>query len=385
MSTGRPNDRAVNKLQEILEAEVFHYAKDKRKAAGRALGTLVEVIAYYLLKTWGLNDSISIERGLAEYGNPEILHNVEYSLHPIVCCSSLEFTKTKNSITGTAIWKALCDSGYNLKDFGRKNQLLLSGDRILRNACTIAESSSSFLLCSITEVHDNVYSLNIYEQHHKPFAIFECKRVGVEEGMTKGPQTIEKAKQGAYVARTTSSLQKLRTESGQMHGIIYKSNGDYILKPYDELMEEVVSSEDVELLRRFILTVGIVSNHGNWFTNYNQNKELKVLAQSYDWLLFLTDAGLGQFVEDLLLRPSPKYEPICSAFKSSYGGGKTKNQFTKVQMNIDSDRLLLDYFQENIAEIERWFNVISPAAKTVCVLKSELKSLMDKDWRRVLT
>ena len=41
----------------------------------------------------------------------------------------------------------------------------------------------------------------------EPFAIFECKRVGVEEGMRKGPQTIEKAKQGAYVARSVSSLQ----------------------------------------------------------------------------------------------------------------------------------------------------------------------------------
>jgi hypothetical protein len=52
-------------------------------------------------------------------------------------------------------------------------------------------------------------------------------------------------------------------------------------------MEEVIYSNDKELLRRFILTVGVVSNHGNWFTSENPNKELKVLAQSYDWLLFL--------------------------------------------------------------------------------------------------
>lgn len=30
--------------------------------------------------------------------------------------------------------------------------------------------------------------------------------------MKKGPQTIEKAKQGAYVTRTASSLQKIREE-----------------------------------------------------------------------------------------------------------------------------------------------------------------------------
>ena len=32
--------------------------------------------------------------------------------------------------------------------------------------------------------------------------MFECKRVGVEEGMTKGPANNRKTKQGAYVARS---------------------------------------------------------------------------------------------------------------------------------------------------------------------------------------
>ena len=75
---------SVDKLQNVLGNKIFHYTKDKKKAAGRALGTLVEIITYYLLKTWGLNNSISIEKGLVEYGNEEIRHNVEYSLHPII-------------------------------------------------------------------------------------------------------------------------------------------------------------------------------------------------------------------------------------------------------------------------------------------------------------
>ena len=93
--------------------------------------------------------------------------------------------------------------------------------------------------------------------------MFECKRVGVEEGMKKGPQTIEKAKQGAYVARMTSSLQKIRCDEGEMQGIIYKSDGSYIIKPYVKLMQEIIYSSDKELLRKFLLTIGIVSNHGN--------------------------------------------------------------------------------------------------------------------------
>lgn len=56
-------------------------------------------------------------------------------------------------------------------------------------------------------------------------------------------------------------------------------------------------------LRGFILTVGVVSNHGNWFTLENPNKELRVLSQAYDWLIFLTDAGLAQFIDKLLLHP----------------------------------------------------------------------------------
>jgi hypothetical protein len=47
--------------------------------------------------------------------------------------------------------------------------------------------------------------LVVFEQMLKPYAMIECKRVGIEEGTTKGPQTIEKAKQGAYVAGTAFS------------------------------------------------------------------------------------------------------------------------------------------------------------------------------------
>ena len=38
---------SVDKLQKALTQEIFHYAKDPKKAASRALGTLVEIIAFY--------------------------------------------------------------------------------------------------------------------------------------------------------------------------------------------------------------------------------------------------------------------------------------------------------------------------------------------------
>ena len=373
----------MTNYKKVLADDVFKHTKDPKKAAGRALGTLVEIITYYLLKTWGLNNQISIERRLEEYGNPDITHNVEYSLHPIVRNSTVTVNKSDKSISANTILQALESTQFDLSGLVRKSNHLLSNG-ILRNACTIATSSNSFLLASIKSDKGTKLELNVYEQSRKPYAIFECKRVGVEEGMSKGPQTIEKAKQGAYVARSASSLQKIRTEKGELHGIIYKSNGSYVIKPFVDLMEEVIYSNDKELLRRFILTVGVVSNHGNWFTSENQNKELKVLAQSYDWLLFLTDKGLSEFIDHLLFNPKKEQQLIRAAFLSSYTEGKRKNQFTKVQMNIEADRILLKYFGDNLAKVESWFNVLSPRKKNLTILKDELEELKSKNWQNIL-
>jgi hypothetical protein len=375
--------KSIDRLQKVLASEVFNHTNDPKKAAGRALGTLVEIITYYILKTWGLNAHISIERGLEEYGNPDITHNVEYSLHPIIRSSEVTVTKSEKAITANVILKALEATGFDLTGLIRKSNCLLNKG-VLRNACTIAASDNSFLLASIKADRGDKFYLHIYEQNKKPYTILECKRVGVEEGMNKGPQTIEKAKQGAYVAKTASSLQKIRTETGKLHGIIYKSDGTYLIKPFAALMKEIISSNDRELLRRFILTVGIVSNHGNWFTSENPNKELKVLAQSYDWLLFLTDNGLSEFIDSLLLHPAKKYAIIRDTFLSSYAEKKQKNQFTKVQMNLEADVILLDYFSRNIEAVESWFNIVSPQNKTLAELKGNLNELKNKNWSEIL-
>ncbi len=370
---------SIDKLQNTLGEKVFHYTKDKKKAAGRALGTLVEIITYYLLKTWGFNNSISIEKRLVEYGNEDISHNVEYSLHPIINEYEVKIPNDSNSITATKILKAL-ETKADISKFIKKNNNLLDTHNVLRNACTIGESNDSFLLTSFKTVRQKEHELLVFEQKQKSYAIFECKRVGVEEGMKKGPQTIEKAKQGAYVARSASSLQKIRTNTGEKYGIIYRSNNEPYIKPYVELMNEIIYSDDIELLQKFILTVGVVSNHGNWFTAEDHNKELKVLAQSYDWLMFLTDNGLAQFIDELLLNPTKKYRKVQEAFKSSYTANKKRNVFTKVKMDYKADTILLKYFSENLDVIEGWFNIIAPEEKTIIELKNELAELRSKNW-----
>ena len=364
--------KSIDELQKTLGGTVFKHTKDAKKAAGRALGTMIEIITYYLINHWRLTLNTSIERGLAEYGNPEITHNVEFSLHPILKIQSLDIDNERKNITAQYILSKLdLPENFTIK----KNTLLDTNDTH-KNACVIAESADLIVLAFIHRITKEKITLDIVWQAQAPYAMFECKRVGVEEGNKKGPQTIEKAKQGAYVAKMTSSLQKIRTNEGERYGLLYE-DGKAIIKPYFELLDDVINHRE-QIPENFILSIGVVSNHGNWFTQEDQNKELKVLAQSYDWLLFLTDNGLAQFITDLLLEPKKEYIAVRKAFLESYKEGKKQNTFTKVRINMDAHRALVEYFHKNAKEIQQWFNIISPVDSSLSMLQENLNSLTRK-------
>ena len=269
---------SVDYLQNLLAKEVFHYAKDTKKAAGRALGTLVEIITFYCLKSWGFEHNIAIERPLPEFANGDITHNVEYSLHPAKPLATVAFTRGSLPLTARKVAKGSDAISLVLCDRKSRQSTLLTRSLILRNACTVCDLGDRFLNGYVGDLVGNEGQLTVLSLHRRPFAIVECKRVGVKEGMKKGPQTIEKAKQGAYVARTVSSLQKVRLTDGKMGGLIQNRDGSFRCSEYYSLLEEVIASDDAALLSQFVLTVGVVSNHGNWFTSEDHNKELKVLA-----------------------------------------------------------------------------------------------------------
>jgi hypothetical protein len=44
-------------------------------------------------------------------------------------------------------------------------------------------------------------------------------------------------------------------------------------------------------------------------------------------------------------------------------------------MNLEADRILLDYFSIKIKIIENWFNIIAPKKKKLLTLKNDLKEL----------
>ena len=105
----------------------------------------------------------------------------------------------------------------------QKSVMLVDKSNVVRNTCTLAADEKSFVNAYLNSI-ENSYS--VFQLFSHPFAMFECKRVGVEEGSKKGPQTIEKAKQGSYVARTVSALQRVRKADGSLAGFLQKSEKD---------------------------------------------------------------------------------------------------------------------------------------------------------------
>ena len=343
------------------------------------MGTLVEIITFYALNLWGFRDHIVIERSVPEFANTDILHNVEFSLHPIQTQHEVEIVSLSLPLTPAKIKHHLSF----LKGTAIKSTQVLSRDAVKRNATVLVENKTGPVIANIDTLNASSCSLTVCELSTSPFAIFECKRVGVEEGMKKGPQTIEKAKQGAYVARSVSSLQKVRLRDGRFQGVIEQPDGIFLTGLYSEVLRQVIDASSVVEFAGFILTVGVVSNHGNWFTSDNHNKELRVLAQSYDWLLFLTDVGLSQFIESLLLNPTPELAPVQEAFLASYprsSGAKT-NRFTKVCMDVDADEALRSYFTKHEPKVKTWFNIISPRDGTIEDLQADLRKLAAKCWK----
>ncbi|MGA2768463.1 MAG: hypothetical protein ABSF24_09135 [Candidatus Bathyarchaeia archaeon] len=366
---------SIDKLQNALAEKVFGDRKDSKKASGRALGTFVEIISFYLLESWDLSRNIAIETRLIEYGNPSIAHNVEYTLHPVRNYYSVALSPISLPITSAKLTGLL--HGLNRNRYTVKNNTLLSRRGILRNSCLIGKQGPFSYYAAIEKLGSKTAKIRISEQYPKPFAMVECKRVGVEEGMRKGRQTIEKAKQGAYVAKAVSSLQRIRRANGKLYGLICMPDGTFYAKPYEQMIVELLNSRDPALYSNFILTIGVVSNHGNWFTSNNPNKEMLVLAQAYDWLVFLTDAGICEFIEELLIHPENEYEHVRDVFLASYG--QVKNQFTKVQMEYKTHLLLLKYFKRNYDRIARWFNIITPDS-SLYNLRDQLQLLTLKDW-----
>ena len=133
---------SVDKLQKLLADEVFSYTNDKKKAAGRALGTFLEIITYYLIKTWHLEHFAAIEKALPEFANAEITHNVEFTLHGSRKLAEKAYCDDDLPISGTSILRTL---GLTTEAQGLKSVMLIDKNNILRNACTLRSDATEFV------------------------------------------------------------------------------------------------------------------------------------------------------------------------------------------------------------------------------------------------
>ncbi|MFT2753822.1 hypothetical protein [Clavibacter sp. Sh2088] len=367
--------QSVDALQNALAQTVFSETQAPKKAAGRALGTLVELITFYMIRQWGLEPNVAIERGLPEYGNSLITHNVEFTLHPGVRVAELAPPASGRTLTPRQISIGLTDAGHAsvLTGAHLRSGMNLLRNGVLRHALTVADLPGGFVTAYMTGDGDRY---NVSRLIEDPFAMFECKRVGIEEGQRKGPQTIEKAKQGAYVARSVSGLQRIPRKDGSVAALVEAADGTLQTHPdYYQFLRDAIDSRDAQALANVVLTVGVVSNHGNWFTAETQNKEMRVLAQSYDWLLFLTDNALAEFIESVLQGTSPDFAATRAAFGATHGRSSGTTTFTKVTIDADADSELTKFFEDQ-SPWDRWFNVISPIAPIVD-LKSDLLKLAE--------
>lgn len=169
-------------------------------------------------------------------------------------------------------------------------------------------------------------------------------------------------------------MQKVKDANGDIQGVYFNDTNSPIIEDYNSIINKLINNKIV--LKNFILTIGVISNHGNWFTQDNKNKELEVLCNAYDWLIFLTDEGLTEFISDIFQIPE-----CLSAFKYSYElnintSRKNVNIFTKSNISYEVDKKLTEYFHDNINKINSWFNIINKDQNTKMMdLINQLKQL----------
>lgn len=140
---------SVDKLQNMLATEVFKYAKDKKKASGRALGTLVEIVTFYTLCAWELRDYIAIERSVPEFAHPEIAHNVEFSLHPVASTRPITLKPLHLPVTSAKVLRAM---GPTPAGFMNRQETLVTTRRVMRNAAVVAERPGGFVTAHLIEM-----------------------------------------------------------------------------------------------------------------------------------------------------------------------------------------------------------------------------------------
>jgi len=367
----------VDDLQQQLMNEFFDRKRSPKKAAGRALGVIQEVITYYTLRSMGVYKSVFLEGRLPEYNptKPALTHNAEFTIHNVVEEQEVELDKTTigdkeysyylKEISGLEkdvneqLVERLYEGGIRLfaVPIGKKSELDFRHEGIMRVAEWISESRGQ---------------VRVLQQ--RPVAYVECKRVGLEEGTTSGPQTIEKAKQAAYVAGHSSAIQGLRGPLTK-HGTYYDTDQEqWIVKLYEDIWNDIINRDlEVEHAIRSIIFVG---NHVNWYPGGDMSKDLQVMVDNHDWAVWVEDNALVDFSTEFLFARNSK---VGEAFRMHHSDDRSSGvrYFSKQSIWEPAHRELLDFFESKFDHVrDDWFRVLGRDGEdTIADLGAELIKL----------
>ena len=138
--------RSIDEIQNELAYKFFIRTKDARKASGRALGTFLELAAYYWIKENGFSKNLSIETKLPEFGNKSLTHNVEFTLHQIKSSTDSIPIDSQRLISANSIIKS--NHLTDLKVRKASGNLFYTKDNraILKNGLCIGETKDGFVL-----------------------------------------------------------------------------------------------------------------------------------------------------------------------------------------------------------------------------------------------
>lgn len=365
--------RSIDEIQKKLQKDIFKDRVDAKKAAGRALGTIQEIIVWFLLEVHGLGIRTLLEYQLPEYANADILHNVEFSIHPLRSIDSLSLIGTKNM--------SIKLPSEIIKRHSKQKKNLVPSVTVLERHRQFGNEVRVINPCFVKNLvdwnYDEVY-LGRYKNKDEgelvtisktPIAFVESKRVGLEEGTTTGPQTIEKAKQASYIALRTSKLQKI-FHAGEILGVMVLSDGTKIVDNYEKLWSDLIKKGDINALRGVVRSIILLSDSINWYVKGVEKKDLHVIKQSYDWTIWMEDEGLISFVENFLLTDGVIRDVFYKNYVERKKGGTF---FTKNRMDNEAYSVLFSFFQKNHEKIEKtWLKVLAPKDKTFDDMVKEL-------------
>lgn len=116
---------------------------------------------------------------MPEYGNCEITHNVEFTLHRVLSKQECDI------ITPLTYKKA--SQLLNLELQEQKIGTFIDRNGILKNSAVLGNTNNALVLCNLIGT-----KLQLSFIQEQACAMFECKRVGVEEGQKKDHKQLKR-------------------------------------------------------------------------------------------------------------------------------------------------------------------------------------------------